>query len=310
MELSNYDYNALFDSNVLSSVLDLARGNNANDIMRDTAALMAFLMSFDCLIEPGISAQEYSIINGEEKTKANIKLFRQADNIDPAIYADIVCGLRNSISTDVLPSLTNKERKNFQPFIPPCYGQYYTALLKLGIILYSKGNPLDKLKSFMEWQRDEYFFGAAITIFAVLSLGPNPVKDPLKQINKRYRDDPLKGIRNAAWDLNIVKYWGERVFIDHSKNKHWLFCSFDSILQEIARYLIVSSSVPLESQLKQLVERHWPNNKVDQVLSILSISDSINDDPDRNARVLSTKQEIVNLIPVLEAEFIYIKSHL
>jgi hypothetical protein len=296
------EYYALFDLNVLSPVLSLAKGHNANEITRDTAALMAFLMSMDCYIEPGISAQEYSTINGEEQTRINIDLFRQADNVHPAIYADIASGLRNSISNNELPCATNDKNKNFQPYIAECYWQYYAMLLKLGTIFDSSEDPLYKLESFMKWQRDEFFFGACAILFAIQSLAPKPVKDPFKQLNKRYKNDPLKGIHNVAWDLSIVHYWAGRVFLDYPKNKHWLFCSFDSNLREIAKYLIAAEAIEQGFLLEQLVKKHWSKNQVGNVISLVSMSNSVEYDQNRKSRVMATKKMVSNIIPVLETE--------
>ena len=133
--LHQHKYYALFDLNVLSNVLDIARGNSASESMRNAAALMAFLMSFDGIIEPGMSAQEYSSINGEVQTRENIRLFRQADNAHPAIYASITCNRCAAVSPEDLPNVRKHSPVRFRPYIAEPYWQHYGALLKLGILL-------------------------------------------------------------------------------------------------------------------------------------------------------------------------------
>jgi hypothetical protein len=196
----------------------------------------------------------------------------------------------------------------FRQYIAAPFWQHYAALLKLGIVLNSHGEPLDKLQSYMEWQRDKFFFSVCTTIFAVQSLGPQPIADPLKQSKKWSRRHPfrhpLNGVRNAAWDMSIVKYWSDRIFDDNKKNVHWLFCSLDASLQELAKYIIVSTSLAPDIQLRQIVKAHWPMRMVDNVVTHLAIADYVRgDEHKRRLRIRETKRRLPNVVKALEDEF-------
>lgn len=306
---NGHRYYAVFDLNVFSALLAIAKGRAANDSMRNVAALMAFLISFDCIIDPRMSALEYSSVNGLDKTKENIRLFRKADNVDPAIYADIACCRRDSVSRQDLPDVADSSADSFQTDIAPPYWQHYAALLKLGVILNSAGEPLDKLERFMKWQRDEFFFSACTTIFAVQSLGPQPIKDPLKQKDSRYSSAPLKGVLNAAWDMSIVQFWADRVEDDDGKDRHWLLCSFDVSLQELARFLLVPPFVESGLQRRAIVESYWPKRLIDAAISHMAIADTVLDGQNRLARIASVKNTLPELIPSLESEFLHGRSH-
>lgn len=302
--IHGHRYRALFDLNILSAALAIARGGAANETMRDVAALMAFLISFDCVVEPGMSAQEYSSLNGEKQTLENIRLFRLADNLHPALYADIACERLERLTPAHLPDSIMQPPDAFQQYIGSAYWQHYAALLKLGALLKSHAEPIDKLESYMRWQRDEFFFGACVTVFAIQALGTQPIKDPLKQSKSRRNSDPLKGVRNAAWDLSMVHYWSERVFHDYKNNVQWLLCSFDANLRELARHIIVSTSLGADVQMQRIVRAHWPVRMIDSVVATLSIADIARHDQEREMRVRATKADMPRIIKSLERTFV------
>lgn len=300
--VEKHEYYALADLNVLSTVLSIARGAKASDIMRDAAGLMAFLMSFDCMIEPGMSAQDYATINGVRQTQENIDMFRRADNISPAIYADMACGKIDHVPRDALPPPLPRGRE-FRPFVAKPYAQQYAALLKLGMLTRRSQKPIEKLRAFMAWQRDEYFFGSCVTVYAVLALAPQPVKDPLKQQRSAAKHDRLKGVRNTAWDMSIAQYWAQRTMSDSGKNRRWLLCTFDSTLKELARSLIVSTTMAPEEQMNALIASRWPEHLVDEVMSVIEIANGLRNTAERRARVSTVKANIAAVITALEEEF-------
>jgi hypothetical protein len=301
---SDYKYRAVFDLNILSAVLSIAKGHHANGSMKDAAALMAFLISLDCMIEPGICAQEYSTLNGEAQTVENIRLFRQADNIHPSVYAEIACDRRHHLTPDHVHCKNEKPFAEFKTRTLSPYLQIYAALLKLAIIMKSGTNPLEKLRLFTRWQRDEYFHGACATIFAIQALGTQPIKDPFKQRRIKPGADPLAGVRNAAWDLAIVKFWGEKILDDFDHKIIWLLCSFDKSLKQLARHIIATDSQEPEQRLLSIVKKHWsPSSTIDSVLRELKASESINSDQARIQRVNEAKMNIHHTIRLLEQEF-------
>lgn len=297
------EYRALFDHNVVSYLLSLTKGDRADNNMRDVAALMAFVMAFDCVIDPRMYAIEYATHHGDETTRSKIALFRQADNIHPRHYAEIALAHRDRLSVSLLPEISEQGDSSFRHHVADAYWQQYAMLLKLGCIANSTRSPLQKMTEFMEWQRDDYLFSSPGILYAVMALGPRPIANPLKNHSADTPQKLLDGVRNTAWDVTIAKYWSDKV-VGSAGSKHaWILCTMDKCVKKLASSLIASPAKTADTQLGDLLRAHWPPRLVGDVgQAIQSILHSA-DDPTRVATLIDRRKKTHSLINALEKEY-------
>lgn len=82
----------LFDRNLYSQVVALAKGNQTTKTSRFAAAIMAFASCANAQIEPNLALYEGSASGARRAWKRDLEIFHRADNIHPANWAALALG--------------------------------------------------------------------------------------------------------------------------------------------------------------------------------------------------------------------------
>jgi len=94
------------------------------------------------------------------------------------------------------------------------YRPEYGAALKLALIRMD-GRP-DAVEPrqflvFLQWMYDDYIFIPGAVAYASLALSPKRGRGMLKNLWSRDSSKALSGVRNATWDMALLRHWGRQV---------------------------------------------------------------------------------------------------
>ncbi len=251
----------LIDRNIISRLVGLVQGNRANEDHRLAAAALAFAQCANMVVEPNLALYELAQTGTQSEAHSELGRFRIADEVDPRLYADIALSRRDFIPAALLP--TGKRLIEDVPDLTvPLRGwrSNYILALKLSTIELQGGTAEEKMRRFVEWMRDEFVFGASATVFAHYYFAPGkPKRRMLKSLRSQDRQLALWGIRNAAWDLNLVADWARHVQRQEQEFKLWVLCSRDASIGRIAGDLLSPGGpeITTEQLAEALFVKHW-----------------------------------------------------
>jgi hypothetical protein len=250
---------ALLDRNVLIDVLSIVRPasegveRECNERGKIGAAIMAFLQCSNILIEPCIALYENPSVATDE-----LKLFRQADNVETAIYSQLALGIIDKLPANLLPRL-NKPLPSVD-FYQLLKGRqkFRIAILKIAELDLSNLPPIQKIESFLRWSHEEFCFLAAPTLLAALHFTPHKKSTILHNLRAIDRNKALQSIQNAVWDIQIIYEWSRRVKKHQEEKSFWLLCSRDAALKQIAQAFYSShNSSAKEVALRNFLIQSW-----------------------------------------------------
>lgn len=282
---------ALIDRNILSALVEIAKGNviNINDpTYQSISALMCFLLSFDVQIEPAIAIYEFGSLHSHSKAVSDLRYFRVADHLHPKQYADIALGRRNRASDEELElagTFADKfaldEQNSFTRLLRPFKINYLYAL-KIANLARMSLQPMERLQQFYMWMLNEAVVSAVATTFANIYFGPHDQRSLIKSINSQSSDKLLKGIKNATWDMSYLSHWGKMVASSDS-NKATLFCSCDIDLLDVAECLFFNNLVTVpQTPPERVFSKHWPPEFMKQLIEQYSqLLESIRNHPNK-----------------------------
>ena len=285
---------AMFDRNVFSYVISLAKGDDVTRLeagvfgpRRIAAAVMAFLQCSNVTVERGIPLYEGADTIGTKVASDERQLFRLVDNMHPQVFADIALGRRDTITKEELDrvKLGNSDCRDFSN--PP--GQWHrnhVLALKIALLEMEQIPAERKMESFLHWMHDEFFFGAAATMFAGVYLSPKRTGDMMKKLRSRDRNKALLGVRNAAWDLMLISHWGKEVCEQNQTNTIWLLCSRDVALKKIAKASLTHEfdEARVESILRDFLTEFWGTRKAKRFVELSRQLHATRFDPSRKAK--------------------------
>lgn len=241
-----FEVRALLDRNLVSRVVGLTSGHSVNHetaeagTYRLAAACMAFLITADVLIEPGIAMQEFAA-SDPTTAKAQIRPWRVADHVHPQAYLDVALGRDRTLDQaaridawDLMSGCPDEA----PPLETPLrhYRRHYAALAQIASLERTEAEPAEKLRRLIAWSRDVAFFDGLAIGFAIVFFGRHRSGRMLKRVRSADGSRCLEGVRNAAWDLTYLSYWVK--YAQEQKSSIWLFVTGDRVLASLARVAI------------------------------------------------------------------------
>jgi hypothetical protein len=239
----------LFDRNLYSQAVALAKGARATETSRFAAAVMAFASCANAQIEPNLALYEGSASGGRRAWKRDLEIFHRADEIHPANWAALALGYAERFDRRIPGKrLQPQLAKSFDPTAKlRFYGFVYPIALKMAAINRMGGPSDKKILEMLHWMYYRWQFSAPATVLAMQALSHNPPKDVFKNIGSTDRKKALAGVRNAAWDLVYITAWYEKIKAQGQEHKLTVLCSRDRVLltaAELLRSAVFDGTIP------------------------------------------------------------------
>jgi hypothetical protein len=232
----------LLDRNLFARTVELARGSEAAPDHRTAAAVMAFAQCVDIELEPALAVIEGLASQTEGHTTHELALFFAANNLHPSEFADVALGRSRRLRSGPLP-VDGKACWAASTQQITEYSFVYPLVLKIGLIELEGGPMPDRMRRFLDWTCETWYFSAAATILAAMCFSGAAPRGVLKSLRDNDRSRALKGLRNCAWDLTYVTCWGELLKRQNQEDCLHLFCSLDKALLRIAQLMLVEPHV-------------------------------------------------------------------
>jgi hypothetical protein len=229
----------LFDRNLYSQIIALAKGRPVTENTRCAAAAMAFASCANTQIEPNLALYEGAASGARRGWKRDLEIFHNADNIHPMNWASLALGYADRfercipgkrLQSEAARSFDPKKKLRFYSFV-------YPIALKTALISMSGGKSDRKMVELLDWVYLHWQFSAPALLLATQALSHDPPKDIFKNIRSKDRKKALRGVENAAWDLVYVTAWFERIKTQTKKNELSVLCSRDKVLLKVAELL-------------------------------------------------------------------------
>ena len=229
----------LLDRNIYARLLRLAKGHPASDDYRIPAAVMGFAQWAGILLEPNMAIYEGCSTQQGEEPARDIAFFRAFDNLHPSILVDIALGRTKQLSAPLNMQPVMEELRSIgQPLRD--FSIVYPLVLKIGLLELGRGRQAERMRHFLEWMHTEWYYSPPVTIFAAMCFSDNAPRGVLKHLRSDDRQRALKGVRNAAWDLAYITYWGQLLKRQDREKCLWIFCSLDKALRRVARSILAT----------------------------------------------------------------------
>ncbi len=232
------------DRNLLTSLLALARGEQAEERHRIAAAVQAFAQVVKCEIEPNFALYEVASSADDAQPNDELRDFRRLDVTHPQLFADVAVGRSPGLDCNQLgdPETDPEAEIDFNQR-PKIWSACYVASLKIAVLALTPGRADRKLEELLEWMEAEYLFIGPAILLANRFLAPNvPKKRLLKDLWSPDRDRALAGVRNAAWDLAFISQWAREAVQQAETNSLLILASRDRNLHNIARNVVDAGS--------------------------------------------------------------------
>jgi len=229
----------LFDRNLYSQVVALAKGSQATTNSRVAAAIMAFASCANAHIEPSLALYEGSASGARRAWKHDLGVFHKADEIHPTNWAALALGRVERFDRRIPGKrLRSGPAKNFDPTAKlRFYGFVYPIALKMATISRVGGRPDKKMIELLDWMYHRWHFSAPATCLALQALSHDPPRNIFKNIGSADRKKALAGVKNAAWDLVYITAWYERIKAQVQEHELTVLCSRDRVFLTVAELL-------------------------------------------------------------------------
>lgn len=249
LPLGSSQYIALLDRQVVSYLITILRSKDlrrepAESILRETAALQAFLIVTNTISEPGPSYNEYADTQGLDKADRELSLFRSADNVDFEIYKGIALGKVHFIPDSEIIEFPDGDIKAAEKNEKVMAFEYNLTIVKKAIVIKrTKNSGFDSIMELLNWMHDDYITTTSSILFFVIFFSNHPIP-------KMVKGGSEKSARNAAWDLCLLEQW-RRSKSSLPANRIFL-SSFDRALKAVALLMFPSSSESDEKYFTRL----------------------------------------------------------
>jgi hypothetical protein len=231
----------MLDRNVFARIVELANGCSAMPDHRIAAAVMASGQIANMTFEPALAVYEGVATQAENVAPHDLAMFQAADNVHPSEFADIALARSSRLRSKLVPADGAIESIPAQRIRE--YSFVYPLVLKMGLIELEGGPMADRIRKFLDWTYGNWYMSAPATILAAMCFSGSTPKGILKSLRDSNRDLALKGLRNCAWDLTYVTWWGELLKQQNQQNCLYLFCSRDKALRRVAQQMLVLNCV-------------------------------------------------------------------
>jgi hypothetical protein len=257
-------FSLVFDRNVVSRLMSLlpCRPGAADHLARRAAAVMAFMIVSGSLLDAVVALGETSQANGAAAGRLEALQLAAMQNLHPQIFADVALGRRDRIPVDDLArETTDAARRGSETLDVEVWRQFlpeYGAALKLALIRLAAG-PREAAPSpmaeFLRWTYEDYMFLPGAVSYGSLAFSPSRHGRMFKRLFSGEPKKALAGVRNAAWDMGLLRYWG-RPFRrgTGAGDEYAVLCSFDGAVLDCAGDTVSSGG---ESEKLTLLERRW-----------------------------------------------------
>ncbi len=258
------EFELVLDRNALSEVISLASPKRqAEDSQRRlAAAVMAFSLVTGIYFDANVAVSEPVGPNGIDGARSDTILFASLQCQHAQDYIDIALGRKDMIGADAIALETRPEMKacvnrldlDYRPRFRPEYG----VALKLALIRL-RGEPRQthawQLAELLRWSYEEFMFVAGAIVYGSLALSPARHRKMLKGLNSGDVNKALAGVRNAMWDMALLRYWGRRILREGSANRYVMVCSFDrAVLTCATDFITLDGS---ESTGLHMIRNRW-----------------------------------------------------
>ena len=181
----------LFDRNLYSQVVTLAKGSPITEKARFAAAVMAFASCANTQIEPNIALYEGSATR--KAWKRDLEIFHKADDIHPANWAALALGYAERFDRRIPGKRLRSEAiKSFDPTKKlKFYSFVYPIALKMAIISMAGGRSDKKMIELLDWMYYCWQFSAPATLLATQALSHDPPKNIFKNVGSKDRKERL-----------------------------------------------------------------------------------------------------------------------
>lgn len=229
----------LFDRNLYSQVLALAKGTRVTSNTRCAAAIMAFASCANVQIEPNLALYEGSASGARRAWKRDLEIFHKSDEIHPGNWVLLARGYSERFDRRIpAKRLRTEAAKTFDPTAKlRFYGFVYPIALKMALISMTGGRSDKKMLELLDWLYSCWHFSAPAVLLATQALSHDPPKDIFKNIRSTDRRKALRGVENAAWDLVYITAWFERIKGQAKGNELTVLCSRDKVLLKVAELM-------------------------------------------------------------------------
>jgi hypothetical protein len=273
-EFNQVEFRALLDRNLLSPLVELAAGKSISGseeskrTARIACACAAFCIFAGILIEPSMALYEYASTQGNSAAKGNYFSFRVADNIDPCVFVDLALGRRDHIDSKHINQVQSNlgftddvsPESNFERTLR-LWPTNYLYVLKIAALKRSGLSPVDSALEFQRWQSDEAFYNAPASLYCLAAISHQPPKGQmLKGINSSNLNTLLEGLKNAAWDICMIQYFGRIVVTPN--NPSWSLWSLDKAVREVTKALFVYEEQPTDMRISDFYSRCWGRDAI------------------------------------------------
>jgi len=305
---------ALLDNNILTRAVAFANGkklsNEAESRKVDqlAAAVMAFFLLGDFLLEPNIALYEKAWCNSHQHVISELQSFRIADQIHPQHYVNLALGRKENIPSHALEEAKDNaasklgvaEEANFKEVLTH-WKTSYLFLLKTTELWRSPGTDFEKARALIDWMKDEAFFSAVSSVFGILLLSPSRPSKMLRGIGSENASKLHSGLQNSAWDCVYVKHWVNRAS-QSTSDIIWFLCSNDTVLKQVGAVLLQRQGEDSSTKLTLQMEEVWGKKKGRKLYDHYHMqTKSMNhDSPARKQLVIERVANVDNMISDLE----------
>lgn len=291
----------LFDRNLYSQVVTLAKGSRITPETCFAAAVMAFASCAAAQIEPNLAIYEGSASGAHPAWRRDLAIFRGADDIHPGNWAALALGYSTHFDRRIPGKRLRSEA--FKDFDPNrklrFYSFVYPIALKMAIISRAGGSPDKKMIELLDWIYHYWYFSHPAILLATYALSRTPPKNAFKNVRSPNREKALAGAKNAAWDLVYITEWFEKIRVQARTPELTVLCSRDRLLLKVAALL---SSTVLGTPMSPFQHADFGKS----VLERYNLYASDLSNPIRELKPLPTEMDdyTAKVIENLEAEFL------
>lgn len=258
----------LIDRNIYKDLLSLTDDEDSETRSHETrrlaAAFIIFCQCSNISIEPTMAVHE-----NPKDYLLDLKNFRRVENAEIFYLLKILKNEDKYLSTSAFIEIQEDDKSFEISDKLNGYNFCEIAVLKLVTLVRSKNKlPLDKMKSFLKWSFTDYYFVRESIYIASHYFSREEGKPVLQDINGTNMSKLMGGVKNAIWDVLLIRYWRNQVDSQKNENRLWLLASRDVALQKIAKQLFLHKGEDHNDKLKQFLAQGWNNKEVDEISSL------------------------------------------
>lgn len=259
----------VLDRNVFSRALELFTPERppAGKEHRIAAAVFAYCIWTGAYFDPVIATAETVFTNRIERGRGEAVELVAMQNIHPQPYVDVALGRADRIPSDVLAvERTVSAIQGAASLELDQWDQFradYGAALKLAMLLRELGEASptpDTFVRFLEWSYHEFILVLPAIIYGSLALSPRRISGMFKDVRVGKSADALRGVRNATWDMAMLRYFMKLLSQSKAARTFPIACSLDRALLHCLDDLVGIYGQPEAVQHQRLNEmfcRHW-----------------------------------------------------